>query len=289
MKPLTSFLGLTAKDQALLVKAALVMCGLRLALWSLPFGVVRRLVFGRNRRGHWRTQTDSSSVDRIAWAINVCSRYLPAATCLTRAMATLFLLDRMGHEGHLKIGVAKDQRGNLKAHAWVGDLESEPGESDIEAAARSAGAHEIISKLPQGYDSLLGKWFANGIQLSGGEQQRIAMARAYLRQAQMILLDEPTSFMDSWAEGEWFERFRELALGRTAVIVTHRFTIAMRADVIHVMNDGRVIESGSHQELLAQDGFYARSWSAQMKFRRRPPRKSRQIRRSISWLEESAV
>jgi ATP-binding cassette subfamily B protein len=122
----------------------------------------------------------------------------------------------------------------------------------------------MISSLPEGYDTLLGKWFADGIQLSGGEQQRIAMARAYLRQAQVILLDEPTSFMDSWAEGEWFERFRALAVGRTGVVVTHRFTIAMRADVIHVMDEGRVIESGSHHELLAQSGLYARSWNAQM-------------------------
>jgi len=146
----------------------------------------------------------------------------------------------------------------------LGDLQANPGRSEIEAAARSAGAHEMISSLPEGYDTLLGKWFADGIQLSGGEQQRIAMARAYLRQAQVILLDEPTSFMDSWAEGEWFEKFRALAVGRTGVVVTHRFTIAMRADVIHVMDKGRVIESGSHHELLAQGGLYARSWNAQM-------------------------
>jgi len=146
----------------------------------------------------------------------------------------------------------------------LGDLQANPARSEIEAAARSAGAHEMISSLPEGYDTLLGKWFADGIQLSGGEQQRIAMARAYLRQAQVILLDEPTSFMDSWAEGEWFEKFRALAVGRTGVVVTHRFTIAMRADVIHVMDKGRVIESGSHHELLAQGGLYARSWNAQM-------------------------
>jgi ATP-binding cassette subfamily B protein len=91
------------------------------------------------------------------------------------------------------------------------------------------------------------------------------MARAYFRQAPIILLDEPTSFMDSWSEGDWFQRFRELATGRTAIIITHRFTIAMRADVVHVMDHGRIVESGSHRELLAQGGRYAQAWWEQMR------------------------
>lgn len=127
-----------------------------------------------------------------------------------------------------------------------------------------ADAHDLVARLPQGYDTHLGKWFANGVELSGGEWQRIAMARAYLRQAQIIVLDEPTSAMDSWSETAWFERFRMLSRGRTGVIITHRFTIAMRADIIHVMHAGRVVESGSHADLLAQGGLYAQSWTAQM-------------------------
>jgi ATP-binding cassette subfamily B protein len=89
------------------------------------------------------------------------------------------------------------------------------------------------------------------------------MARAFLRNSPLILLDEPTSFMDSWAEAEWFENLRALSIGRTAVVITHRFTIAMRADLIHVMRAGAVIESGSHDELLAADGLYAESWKQQ--------------------------
>lgn len=140
----------------------------------------------------------------------------------------------------------------------------ETPQAAIEAAARAAGAHERIVRLPQGYATLLGRWFVDGAELSGGEWQRIATARAFLRQAPIIALDEPTSAMDSWAEADWFERLRALLKDRTGIIITHRFTIAMRADVIHVMDEGRIVESGSHHELLAAGGLYARSWVAQM-------------------------
>jgi ATP-binding cassette subfamily B protein len=146
----------------------------------------------------------------------------------------------------------------------LGDLGANPGPTEIEAAARRAGAHEFITRLPQGYDTLLGKWFVNGAELSGGEWQRLALARAFLRRAQIMILDEPTSFMDSWAEIDWFDRFRELANGRTAILITHRFNIAKRADLIYVMDNGQVVESGNHAELVAQGGLYAQSWTAQM-------------------------
>jgi ATP-binding cassette subfamily B protein len=136
---------------------------------------------------------------------------------------------------------------------------------EVEAAARAAGADKPVACLPQGYDTLLGKWFAGGTELSVGEWQRLALARAFLRQAPVLLLDEPTSAMDSWAEADWHERFRRLAAGRTVLIITHRFTTALRADVIHVMAEGRVVESGSHEELLARGGLYARSWADQTK------------------------
>jgi ATP-binding cassette subfamily B protein len=110
----------------------------------------------------------------------------------------------------------------------------------------------------------LGKWFG-GEELSGGEWQRIALARAFFRQASLVILDEPTSAMDSWAEQDWLCRFRNLAKGKTALMITHRFTTAMHADIIHVLDKGRVAESGTHAELVARGGMYSSSWAAQMR------------------------
>ncbi|MBW4555592.1 MAG: ABC transporter ATP-binding protein/permease [Trichormus sp. ATA11-4-KO1] len=145
----------------------------------------------------------------------------------------------------------------------ISDVYSKPSFEEIQAAIQDAGAEEIVARLPQGYDTQLGKMFSGGTDLSGGEWQRIALARAFLRQAPILILDEPTSFMDSWAEHDWLDRFRRMAKNRSAVVITHRFTLAMRADIIHVMQAGQIVESGSHHELLALGGLYAQSWQAQ--------------------------
>lgn len=146
----------------------------------------------------------------------------------------------------------------------LGDTAETPDLPAIKRIAIRAGADRFISRLPKRYETLLGKWFVDGCELSGGEWQKIALARAYFRKAPIIVLDEPTSFMDSWAEADWFDRFRSLSHGQTGLIITHRFTIAMRTDIIHVLDDSRLVESGTHQELLELDGFYARSWKDQM-------------------------
>jgi ATP-binding cassette, subfamily B, bacterial len=147
----------------------------------------------------------------------------------------------------------------------LGDLSGAPAMPEIEAAARCAGAHEVISRLSQGYDTRLGRWFSEGTDLSVGEWQRLALARAFLRRAQIMILDEPTSALDSWAEVDWFDRFRSLARARTAIVITHRLTVARQADIIHVMDAGTIVESGTHDELVACRKLYARSWFAQVR------------------------
>jgi ATP-binding cassette subfamily B protein len=144
----------------------------------------------------------------------------------------------------------------------LGDLRNPPSDAEIRSAARAAGADTAIDRLPLGYDNLLGKWFADGAELSVGEWQRIALARAFVRRAPILILDEPTSAMDPWAEADWLDRFRRLAAGHTAIVITHRFTTARLADAIHVMEAGRIAESGTHQELIDRGGRYAAWWDS---------------------------
>jgi len=140
----------------------------------------------------------------------------------------------------------------------------------IRQAAQGAGADAFIQELPSGYDTLLSKQFDGGVELSGGQWQRISLARAFYREAPIVILDEPTSFMDSWAEAAWLDRFHQLTEHRTALIITHRFTTAMRADHIIVMERGAIVEQGTHEALLDEGGRYAQSWRTQTEHRAAP-------------------
>jgi ATP-binding cassette subfamily B protein len=145
----------------------------------------------------------------------------------------------------------------------VGAVEALADRPRIADAAGRSLADQMIEALPLRYDQPLGRRFNNGIDLSGGEWQKIAIARAYMRQAQVLILDEPTAALDAGAEYEVFERFKDLSRGRTAVIISHRFSTVRMADRIVVLGEGRVTEEGSHDALVAAGGPYARWFELQ--------------------------
>jgi ATP-binding cassette subfamily B protein len=133
----------------------------------------------------------------------------------------------------------------------------------VAGAAQKSGANTVIEKLPDGYDTMLGKWFKGGMQLSGGEWQKVALARAFIRNAHILVLDEPTSSLDAQAEYEVFTHFRTLTEGKTAIFISHRFSTVRLADRIFVLEYGQIRESGSHQELMQLGGRYAELFNLQ--------------------------
>ncbi|MCB2379692.1 ABC transporter ATP-binding protein/permease [Hymenobacter sp. BT635] len=145
----------------------------------------------------------------------------------------------------------------------VGRIEEKQNQDRIQSAAAQSLADTVIKKLPGGYEQMIGRRFAGGVDLSGGEWQKIALGRAYMREAQLLILDEPTAALDARAEHEVFQRFADLTQGKTAVLISHRFSTVRMADRILVIENGQFVEIGSHEELLARNGRYSELFALQ--------------------------
>jgi ATP-binding cassette, subfamily B, bacterial len=156
-------------------------------------------------------------------------------------------------------------RYNLNAgdNIAVGKIADRDDLARIERAAKRSQADEVIARLPGGYQQMIGKRFKNGVELSGGEWQKIAIARAYMREAAVLILDEPTAALDARSEFEVFQRFKELSAGKTAILISHRFSSVRMADRILVLADGQIEAAGTHEELLAQAGRYSELFELQ--------------------------
>jgi ATP-binding cassette subfamily B protein len=144
-----------------------------------------------------------------------------------------------------------------------GDLKAMDNQARIEEAARMGGADEVIATLPKGYDTMLGYWVEDATSLSGGQWQKLAISRAFMRDAEILVLDEPTSALDAEKEYDLFKKFRELTKGKISVLISHRFSTVRIADRIAVIDHGEMTELGTHEELLARGGTYARLFGLQ--------------------------
>jgi ATP-binding cassette subfamily B protein len=152
---------------------------------------------------------------------------------------------------------------SVKENIGFGQIEDLDQMDRVEEAAEKGGADEVIAALPQGYETVLGRRWNRGQELSGGQWQKIALSRAFMRKAEVLILDEPTSALDAEAEYEIFLRFRELMEGRLAVLISHRFSTVRMADRIVVLENGRILELGSHEELMHHNQAYAHLFNLQ--------------------------
>jgi ATP-binding cassette subfamily B protein len=150
-----------------------------------------------------------------------------------------------------------------KENIWFGNIDLPPDDKRIEDAACKAGADDVITGLPNSYETILGSWFKDGEELSIGQWQKVALARAFLRNSQILVLDEPTSALDAKAEEEVFQKFRQLVKGRMAILISHRLSTVKMADRIYVMADGSIVESGTHEELMQLAGSYTHLFETQ--------------------------
>jgi ATP-binding cassette subfamily B protein len=195
----------------------------------------------------------------------LCRLYDPVAGQITLDGIDLREFEPAELRGRLTVVVqgSAHYHDTARENIRLGALDVEPDEHAIREAARRAGADDLIQQLPQGYDTMLGRTFEKGHELSAGQWQRLAVARAFVRDAPIVILDEPTTSLDASAAHDFVERFRALSADRTTILVSHRLAAVMDADRIYVLDEGRLAETGSHDELLAAGGVYARLFRLQ--------------------------
>lgn len=197
----------------------------------------------------------------------LCRLYDPASGSITIDGVDLRAMQTVALRNEIAVVFQDYARYHLTAreNVWLGNVSLPPESPDVERAAAQTGADRIIDRLPNRWETILGKQFDQGMELSIGEWQKVALARAFLRDSQIIVLDEPTASLDARAEAEVFERFHELTRGRTAILISHRLSTVRMADRIFVMRGGRIVESGAHDDLVEQGGAYAELFELQAK------------------------